>query len=127
MITANVFWRATILLAALLFLPLSASAQVSAPKSAAEVQDWRWYTDPDFGTDGAVRWVVEVENTSSRTIYQAEVQLTTHDESGDVVSTDFGIVNTIPPGDSASTEEYADYYGTEEKARVRIERVYFQE
>jgi len=116
-----------ILLGALLVLPASVSAQVSAPNTAAEVQDWRWYTDSDYGTDGAVRWVVEVENVSRRTIAQAEVQLTTYDESGNVVSSDFGIVNTIAPGDSASTEELADFYGTEEKARVRIERVYFEE
>ena len=127
MIRIDLVWRTAILLGVVFLLPLSASAQVSAPNSAAEIQDWRWYKDSDFGTDGAVRWVVEVENTSTRTIHQAEVQLTTYDESGDVVSSDFGIVNSIAPGDSASTKEYADYYGTEEKARVRIERVYFEE
>ena len=70
-----------ILLVGLTF-PINATAQVEAPKSTVEIVDWRWFTEPDFGTDGAVRWIVQVANVSRRPIYQAEVDFTSLDERG---------------------------------------------
>ena len=109
------------------FLPLqSASAQVEAPISAVEITEWNWYTEPDFGTDGAVRWVAQVKNTSDRAIYQAELKLTTLDEDGSVITTDVGLVQNIPPGGVAATEDRADLYGNEAKARIRVIQVYYE-
>lgn len=109
------------------FLPLqSASGQVDAPTSAVEIVDWKWHTEPDFGVDGAVRWIAEIKNTSDRTVYQAEIKITLLDEEGSVVNTDVGLVQNVRPGGVASSENRADLYGTEEKARIRVIQVYHE-
>jgi len=110
----------------LLLLANDSAAQVKAPQSAVEIVDWRWFTEPDFGTDGAVRWVVQVANDSRRTIYQAEVEFTSLDESGNALASDFDMVQRVAPGDTATIDARADYLGSEEKARVRVSNVYFE-
>jgi len=109
------------------FLPIqSAPAQVEAPTSAVEITEWKWHTEPDFGTDGAIRWVAQVKNTSDRTVYQADIKITLLDEDGSVVNTDVGLVQNVRPGGVASAENRADLYGTEEKARIRVIQVYYE-
>ena len=115
-----------ILLVGLAF-PLNATAQVEASKSAVEIVDWQWFKEPDFGTDGAVRWVVQVANVSRRPIYQAEVDFTSLDENGRAVASDFDMVQRVAPGDTATIDTRADLYGTEERARVRISNVYYED
>jgi len=115
-------------LLAFLLLPVTdAAAQVEAPQSAVEVVDWRWYPEPDFGTDGAVRWIVQVANVSRRSIYQAEYEMTTLNGDGQALTTDLGIVQRVAPGDTATINTRADYYGNEERARLRVTNVYFEE
>jgi hypothetical protein len=112
---------------AFLLLPdTDSAAQVEAPRSAVEIVDWRWFAEPDFGTDGAVRWFVQVANDSRRTIYQAEVKFTSLDESGNALASDFDMVQRVAPGDTATIDARADYLGSEEKARVRVSNVYFE-
>jgi hypothetical protein len=83
--------------------------------------------EPDFGTDGAVRWIVQVANVSRRPIYQAEVDFTSLDENGRALASDFDMVHRVAPGDTATIDARADLYGTEKRARVRVSNVYFEE
>jgi len=113
---------------AFLIPPISqSSAQVEALQSAVEIVDWRWFTEPDFGTDGAVRWVVEVANDSRRTIYQAEVEFTSLDASGSALASDFDMVQRVAPGDTATIDARAEYFRGEEKGRIRVSNVYYED
>jgi len=93
--------------------------------SSAEIVDWNWAKDPNFGGDGAVIWNVQIKNTSDRNIAAVRVQLTTYDAAGKLVTSDDTYVNAIPPGGTGSGKAYADYYGTEDKAEVRVVDVRF--
>jgi hypothetical protein len=44
---------------------LSVSSSPASRVSSAEIVDWNWYADPDFGTDGSVIWTVKVKNNGS--------------------------------------------------------------
>ena len=83
--------------------------------------------EPDFGTDGAVRWIVQLANVSRRSIYQAEVDFTTLDEDSCALTSDFDMVQRVASGDTATINARADLYSTEKRARVRVSNVYFEE
>ena len=108
------------------FLPLTASAQTSAPNSAAEIVEWSWRTEPDFGADGAVRVAGQVKNIGDEPIYHVEVKFTTLDGDGKVLTTEVALAQSIPVGATGSFEQRADYYGSEEKARIRVIQVYYR-
>ena len=70
---------------------------------------------------------MQVANVSRRPIYQAEVDFTSLDENGRALASDFDMVHRVAPGDTATIDTRADLYGTEERARVRVSNVYFEE
>lgn len=92
--------------------------------SAAEIVDWNWMKDPDFGTEGAIRWNVEVKNSSSDHLREVKVEFVTYDRNGRLVSSNFTYVSNIPPGETRTDASFADLLGTEQDARVSIAGVY---
>lgn len=118
---------ALVLAAAIGILMLSAGPSVSEPSNlgSVEVASWNWKADPGFGNKGAVRWNVEVKNTSQRYIESVRVEITTYDRDDRIVTSDSSYVSGIPPGESRSDQSFATYYGTEDRAAVRVTDVRF--
>ncbi|MEO8089878.1 MAG: FxLYD domain-containing protein [Gemmatimonadales bacterium] len=94
----------------------------SGTVSSTEVQvvSSDFYPDPSFGGTGAVIWVVEVRNPTSRMVDLAEIEITTHDVSGAVLATSSTFVGPIPPGQSRVSQDLADYTGNEATASFRV-------
>lgn len=90
------------------------------PEEYAEIVDWNWRKDPSFGTRGTILWTVEVRNTSDRYMESVRVDMTTYDAGGGLVSSNFTYVTAIPPGETRSSQSYADLYRTEETARAVV-------
>ena len=76
--------------------------------------------DRTFASDGAIKWNVQVRNKSTKYIDSVEIELTTYDNAGSLVSTTSTFVNAIPPGETRASESFADYYRTEVRANVQI-------
>lgn len=91
------------------------------PLPDTEIVDFTWRSDPSFGTDGTIRWVVEVRNNTNRYVDAVRVRFSTYDAQDNIISSTFAYVNNITPGGTSSNESFADYYGTEEGGRARIE------
>jgi hypothetical protein len=92
----------------------------SGPIPPVEVADWNWVKDPDFGTDGAVIWTVEIRNNTGEYLQSVRVDFTSYDASDRLVTTAFMYINGIPPGGKRSGQSYATYFGTEKRAKVDI-------
>jgi len=103
----------------------SGSYSDRASLSSVKVDDWNWEKDPSFGTDGTIRWNVKIKNLSEKYIESVKAELTTYDQSGKLVTTDFTFVSSIPPGDTRSKQSFANYYGTEQKASLKVVNVRF--
>lgn len=101
----------------------ASDAAGEAESPAAVIADWNWSSNPNFAGRGAVIWNVQVKNQSTKNIAAVQVQLTTFDASGKLVTSDDTYVNTIAVGETGTGKGYADYYGTERKAEVRIVNV----
>jgi hypothetical protein len=101
----------------------TAIAQLSAPTATAQITSSASYLDPSFGTDGAVIWVVEVQNPTSQTIESAEVNFTSHDAAGNVLASDLTFVGPIPPGETRASKGLADYLGTEASVDIQLGEV----
>jgi len=112
---------------AMLFWSSSDSSTSSSNLDAAEIADWSWYADPDFGSSGTVKWNVVVRNVSEKPIDSAKVELTTYDAAGKLLDSTFTFVDAIPPGATRSADSYADYYGSESKAEVNLSSVRFSD
>jgi hypothetical protein len=91
--------------------------------AAAQVVSSNWRVDPDFGSDGAIIWTVEVQNMSAATLESAEVSIVIYDSSGQILTTGITFVGPIPPGEKRSSQSYADYHGTEANAIFQIASV----
>ncbi len=100
--------------------PVLENAQTAADLSNAEIVGWNWVPDPTFASDGAIKWNVQVRNKSTKYIDSVEIELTTYDNAGSLVSTTSTFVNAIPPGETRASESFADYYRTEVRANVQI-------
>ena len=85
-----------------------------------EIVDWSWRTDPSFGTNGTIIWIVELRNNTEWYIDMIKVEISIYDASGRLTETDFQFVQGLAPGGTASSKSYATYYGTEKTARLRI-------
>jgi hypothetical protein len=90
---------------------------------AAEITDWNWQKDPDFGTDGTIKWNVQVRNKSSANIESIKVDFITYDKEGKLVASSFTYLHAIPPGEARTRKSYADLYMTEARAVVQISEV----
>jgi hypothetical protein len=104
---------------------VSTSGLTSANLDAAEIVDFNWRKDPNFGTRGTIKWNVQVRNKSSQNISAAKVEFTTYDGAGKLVATTFTYVSAIPAGQTRATESYADLYGTERRANAVVADVRF--
>ena len=80
-------------------------------EEAVKIDDWSWEADPDFGTEGAIKWRVSILNVSDRPIESAEVQFSAYDEDHHLLTTTSGFVEDIPPGATRDDEHFADYHG----------------
>jgi hypothetical protein len=125
-------WIAPAVLALAIILVLSAGAQLNnitgtsaSNLSAAKLDDWSWNADPEFGTNGTIKWRVVVRNTSDRPIRNAKVDFTTYDANNKLLSSTFTYVDAIPAGQTRTDESYADLYGTEATADAVISEVHF--
>jgi len=101
----------------------TSATTVSQPPPAttyAEVVDWNWKKDPSFGTDGTIKWNVQIRNKSNQYFDNVRVEFTTYDASERLVSSTFTYVDAIPPGGTRSESSFADLYGTEEKATIQV-------
>lgn len=103
----------------------SGSSSDRASLSSVKVDDWNWKKDPSFGTEGTIRWNVKITNLSEKYVESVKVELTTYDQSGKLITTEFTFVNSIPPGDTRSKQSFANYYGTEQKASLKVVNVRF--
>jgi len=90
------------------------------PGMAAKIDDWSWEADPDYGTEGAIKWRVSVRNLSSRPITSAKVDFSAYDADHHLLTTTFTYVDNIPPGETRDEESFADYHGGEQTARVAV-------
>jgi List-Bact-rpt repeat protein len=85
-----------------------------------------FYFDPDFfGAEGALIWVVEVQNPTSQEVEVAEVTLTSRDAAGTVLTSDFNFVGPIPPGETRAIQSISDLLGTEATVDFQIGEVEF--
>jgi Protein of unknown function (DUF2939) len=91
--------------------------------AAAEIVDFNWHKDPNFGTGGAIMWNVQVRNKSSTNIESLKVEFTTYDAAGKVIASAFTYISAIPPGQTRADESYADLYNTENNAKAIISEV----
>lgn len=90
------------------------------PMPPLEIADWNWYSDSDFGVNGAVVWNVEVRNNTNRYIETIKVEFSTYDSSEKLITTDFTYVKGMSPGGTATAKSYATYFGREKTGRIRI-------
>lgn len=86
--------------------------------------DWNWSKDPDFGTDGTIKWNVRVKNNTGLYLRNVRVDFTSFDAGRKLISTRFMYVGPIPLGGTASDESYADLYGNEADAEVQVRSVH---
>ena len=93
--------------------------------NAAEISDFNWWKDSEFGTRGAIKWNVKIRNKSAQNIESAKVQFETYDKAGKLISSNFTYVNAIPSGQARSKESYADLYGIEKTANAQLVEVRF--
>ncbi|MBA7519297.1 hypothetical protein ES705_11375 [subsurface metagenome] len=96
---------------------------VSDIKVPVEIESWRWISDPNFAGDGAIKWMGVLKNNTDKYISNVKVELIVYDKSGKITTTDSTYSNPLAPSGTAAFDGYADYYGTEDKAGVRIIRI----
>jgi hypothetical protein len=87
-------------------------AQIPQP----EITSFNWRVDPEFGSEGAVIWVVDVLNPTALTLELVRVDFSTRDAAGTILSSDFTFVGPIPPGETRASESFSDYTGQETTA-----------
>jgi hypothetical protein len=91
-------------------------AQIPQP----EITSFNWRADPEFGTDGAVIWVVDVLNPTALTLELVRVDFSTRDAAGTILSSAFTFVGPIPPGETRASESFSDYTGQETTADFQV-------
>jgi hypothetical protein len=101
------------------------SVQLTSALAGVEVVSSAFYPQADFGTEGAVIWVVEVRNVTSQLIESAEVDITTRDAAGGALASGLTFVGPIPPGETRVGQSFADYVGTEATADFQVVDVLF--
>lgn len=104
---------------------ISSRGTTAADLTSVAVDDWSWDVDPDFGTNGTVKWRAAVRNLTSRPIESVELGFETFDKDGRLLTSRSSYISAIPPNSSRSDESFADYYGTEVKANISVKRVRF--
>jgi hypothetical protein len=88
--------------------------------AAASIAEWNWSVDPDFAGKGTIKWDVSVRNNSDKPLSTVKVELTTYDKNGSIISSDTTYLSSIAPGAKRNSSGYADYFGNEERADVRV-------
>lgn len=94
----------------------SATPEASPVKIVSE----NWIADPTFGFHGAVIWTVEVENTGDRYIESVQVEFSTYEESGRIITSASHFIRGLGPHARRSGRAYATYFGTEKSAQTRV-------
>jgi len=90
------------------------------PLPSLEIVDWNWYTDSDFGADGAVIWNVGVRNNTNRYVEKIRVKFSTYDANDKLITAHSVYVRGLSPGGTVTAQSYATYFGREKAGRIRI-------
>lgn len=101
--------------------PSSYTTPEPVEKIPVKIESWNWYTDPDYGTRGYVRWTVEVKNISDKYIDDVKVKFATYDANGKIITSEFAYVDGLAPGGISVRSSSATYFGTEKTAKIWIE------
>ncbi len=96
---------------------VAASVLHDRPLPAVEIVSWDWYIERKWQL---VTWVAQVRNNTRRYIEIVQLEFTTFDARGNILDTDVGFAQSIPPGGTASVKGLATYRGGEHKARLRV-------
>ena len=83
--------------------------------------------DPTFGEHGTIKWNVLVQNKTNKPLSAVKVDFTSYDASGKILASTFTYVNAVPPGGTQSAKSFADLYGGEATADVKISEVRLSE
>lgn len=103
----------------------TATVALASALSGVEVVSSTFFPQPNFGTEGAVIWAVEVRNVTSQLVASAEINFTSHDATGSVLASGTTFIGPIPPGESRVGQSFADYFGTEATAEFEVAEVEF--
>ena len=103
------------------------AAPTSANLSAAEIASWNWTPDQSFGEHGTIKWNVLVQNKTDKPLSSVKVDFTSYDAAGKILASTFTYVDAIPPGGTQSADSYADLYGGEARADVKISEVRYSQ
>ena len=90
------------------------------PLPPVEISSWNWYKDPDFGFDGAVIWNVQVRNNTRKYIEYVVLEFSTYDVNDNLITSSTAAVVKLSPGGYGAAKSYAEYFGPEKYARIRI-------
>jgi hypothetical protein len=91
--------------------------------AAAEIVSSSWNVDPAAAAEGFIPWTVEVRNTTATELGSVEIDFSTYDAAGKIVATSFTFLGPIPPGETQTSEDVADYHGTEASAKFQVANV----
>jgi len=123
-------WAAALSLVAAILMMFATSSHLNSgfsdspgDLSKAQITDWNWNIEPDFGSTGTIKWRVEVKNLSDKPMESVKVEFTSKDAASKLLTSTFTFVHAIPPGESRTAESYADLYGTEKTANVVVSNV----
>src|ERR1019366_7054097 len=112
----------TLALVAMLFCAATTAEGGGSPEDlkAVEITTWNWKKDPSWGSNGVIHWVVQIKNKSARNVSRVDVEFSTFDAKGKIVSSSHEFVHAIPPGGSRAEESFADLYGSEADAHIQV-------
>ena len=102
---------------------VAASVLHDRPLPDVEIVSWNWHIErlPGWTT---VTWVAQLRNNTRRHIEIVQLEFTTFDRNGNILDTDVGFAQSIPPGGTASAKGLATYHGGEYKASLRVVEYY---
>ena len=90
------------------------------PIPEVEISSWNWHKEPQFGLSGAIVWNVQIKNNTAEYIDNVLIEFSTYNASDELITSAIAYVSGLPPDGYGVAKSYADYYGPEEYARIRI-------
>jgi hypothetical protein len=102
-------------------VPSPAIAEYQQNKGEVTVTSFKWQKEPDYGSNGAVRFIIAVKNNTKRYIRTIILQVTTFDSLGNPVASNDYFMDAFAPGKTKVLDTRTmDYYGTEKTASIQI-------
>jgi hypothetical protein len=101
--------------------PFYISQYIRPNQGEVKIANSNWKILPNYyGDQGAIEYTVVVENLSSKYIEDVKIEITSYDNKGNVITSDYTFVTTIPPGQKRSRTKNLDFYGSEKKLSFQI-------